>query len=187
VPVYATEGTIEVMHQQAGQGREQLWDRMFPGLIPESPVIAEPIPAEGLRLEGHLLRAIDVGHADTDHSSILCVPSIGLVVAGDAVYNGVHPCFAEGGGAGLHEWLRAIDRIEALAPRAVVAGHKNPVLPDDPASIGQTRRYLRDVILLLGERPTAREFFNEMIELYPERLNPGPVWCGALALLGDRP
>src|SRR5271155_742251 len=33
VTVYATEGTIEVMRQQAGPGREQLSDRIFPGQI----------------------------------------------------------------------------------------------------------------------------------------------------------
>jgi hypothetical protein len=50
--VYATEGTIEVMRKQAGEGREQLWDKVFPGLIPESPILAQPIPAEGFLLEG---------------------------------------------------------------------------------------------------------------------------------------
>src|SRR5260370_36736411 len=47
VTVYATEGTIEVMHHQAGHGREQLVDRIFPGQIPETPGLAEPIPAQG--------------------------------------------------------------------------------------------------------------------------------------------
>jgi hypothetical protein len=44
--VYATEGTIRLMHQQATKGREQTWDKDFPGLIPESPVLAHPIPPE---------------------------------------------------------------------------------------------------------------------------------------------
>lgn len=30
VTVYATRGTIEVMHQQATDGREQMWDKRFP-------------------------------------------------------------------------------------------------------------------------------------------------------------
>jgi hypothetical protein len=42
--VYATEGTIRLMHQQPTKGREQTWDKDFPGLIPESPVLAHPIP-----------------------------------------------------------------------------------------------------------------------------------------------
>src|SRR6202043_3143587 len=34
-------------------------------------------------------------------------------------------CILEGGHGGLNEWLRAIDRVAGLRPRAVVAGHKN--------------------------------------------------------------
>jgi glyoxylase-like metal-dependent hydrolase (beta-lactamase superfamily II) len=183
--LYATEGTIEVMRKQAGEGREQLWDAMFPGLIPESPVLAQPIPAEGFLLEGNVVQAVEVGHTDTDSTSVLHVPAIGLVVAGDAVYNGVHQYFLEGGDGGLQEWLVAIDRVEELRPRAVVAGHKNKDLPDDPAIVDQTRQYLLDVIQLLDQKPTAREFFDRMMELYPDRLNPGPVWYGALGLLAD--
>jgi hypothetical protein len=40
------------------------------------------------------------------------------------------------------------------------------------------------VIRLLDEKPTAREFFDQMTGLYPDRLNPGLVWYAALGLLG---
>jgi hypothetical protein len=39
-----------------------------------------------------------------------------------------------------------------LEPRSVVAGHKNKDLPDDPAILDQTRRYLREVIRLPAPR-----------------------------------
>ena len=184
VTVYATEGTIEVMRQRAGSSREQLFDRIFPGQIPASPVLAEPIPAPGFLLEGNQVVAVETGHSDTDQTTVLHVPSIGLVVAGDVAYNGVHQYLAEGGGDGLHEWLRAVDRIAELGPRAVVAGHKNKNRPDDPAILDETRRYLQDAIRLLDEKPTAREFYDQLTGLYPDRLNPGVVWLGARRLLG---
>lgn len=184
VAVYATEGTIEVMRQQAGSGREQLWDRIFPGQIPPTPVLAQPVPAGGLVLEGNAVVPVETGHTDTDHTSVLHVPSIGLVAAGDVVYNGVHQYILEGGHGGLREWLGALDQVAALQPRFVVAGHKNRDLPDDPAAIVRTRRYLRDVIRLVDAKPTAREFFDELTALYPDWLNPGPAWYGALGLLG---
>ncbi|MGW1727509.1 MBL fold metallo-hydrolase [Streptomyces sp. NPDC002306] len=184
VTVYATPGTIEVMHEQATEGREQLWDKRFPGLIPDTPVLAQPVPAEGFLLEGNLIEAVEVGHTDTDKTTVLHVPSIGLVVAGDVVYNGVHQYILEGGDGGLQEWLQALDRVAALQPRHVVAGHKNKDLPDDPATIEETRQYLLDAIRLLGQKPTAREYFDRMTTLYPDRLNPGPVWYGAVGLLG---
>jgi glyoxylase-like metal-dependent hydrolase (beta-lactamase superfamily II) len=181
--VYATEGTIGVMHQQATQGREQLWDQIFPGLIPESPVLAQPIPADGFELEGNLIQAVETGHTDTDDTTILYVPSIGLVVAGDVAYNGVHQYLLESGNGGLNAWLDAIDQVAALQPRAVVAGHKNKDLPDDPAILEQTRQYLLDAQRLLDAKPSPREFFDQMLELYPDRLNLGPLWYGALGLL----
>ncbi|HJP76503.1 MAG TPA: MBL fold metallo-hydrolase [Pseudonocardiaceae bacterium] len=183
--VYATPGTIEVMHQQAGQGRADLWDRDFPGQIPPSPVLSIPVPEAGFELEGELLHAIDVGHTDTDKTSVLHAPSIGLVVAGDVVYNGVHQYVLEGGNGGLTEWLRALDTVAALRPRAVVAGHKNRALPDDPATIDSTRAYLLDVIELLDAKPAAREFYDEILRRHPDRLNPSPVWYAALAMLGE--
>ena len=114
---------------------------------------------------------------------MLHVPSIGLVVAGDVAYNGVHQYLLESAGGGIEAWLKAIDKVAALRPRAVVAGHKNKDLPDDPAILDQTRQYLVDAHRLLDEKPTARQFFDRMLALYPDRLNPGPLWYGALGLL----
>ena len=131
--------------------------------------------------------AVETGHTDTDKTTVLHVPSIGLVVAGDVAYNGVHQYIAEGGGEGLHEWLRAIDQAAGLHPRAVVAGHKDRNRPDDPAILDETRQYLQDVIRLLEEKPAAREFYDQLIGLYPGRLNPGVVWLGARALLAAPP
>ncbi len=128
---------------------------------------------------------MEVGHTDTDATTVLHVPSIGLVVAGDVVYNGVHQYILEGGSGGLEQWLQALDQVEALEPRFVVAGHKNRDLPDDPAAIQRTRAYLQDVIRLLAAKPTPLEYFERMTALYPDRLNPGPVWYGALGILAE--
>ncbi|MEU1205071.1 MBL fold metallo-hydrolase [Nocardia sp. NPDC005825] len=182
---YATEGTIEVMAGNA-KFREFVWDSDFPGLIPDAPLVYQPIPEEGIDLEGHKLIAVEVGHSDTDATTVLHVPSIDLVVGGDVVYNGVHQMLLETGddGHGFDAWLAALDQVQALAPRAVVAGHKNRALPDDPGIIEQTRRYLIDARELLEQRPTPQEFFDQMIARYPDRLNVGPVWYGSHGLLG---
>jgi hypothetical protein len=44
------------------------------------------------------------------------VPSIGLVVAGDAVYNGVHQYLAESANGGIQKWIKALDRIAHYSP-----------------------------------------------------------------------
>ena len=183
---YATEGTIAMMHQQGTEGRAQLWDVDFPGLIPPSPVVYQPIPVDGIELEGQRLLAVEDGHTDTDDTTVLHVPSIGLVVAGDVAYNGVHQYLLESAHGGVEAWLAALDKVAALQPRAVVAGHKNKDLPDDPAIIAQTRDYLVNARRLLTTSPSPREYFDQMVALYPDRLNVGPVWYTAVALLSGR-
>ena len=155
----------------------------LPGLIPGSPVVYQVIPGDGFELEDHPIVAIETGHTDTDDTTVLHVPSIGLVVAGDVAYNGVHQYLLESAGDGIETWLKAIDTVAALRPTAVIAGHKNKDLPDDPAILEQTRHYLLNARRLLAEKPSPREFYDQMLEIYPDRLNPGPVWYGALGLL----
>ena len=134
-------------------------------------------------MESQRLIPIEVGHTDTDDTTVLHVPSIGLVVAGDVVYNGVHQYLLESAGGGMGSWLQALNKVAALHPRTVVAGHKNKDLADDPKTINETRDYLLDAQRLLAGTPSPDDFFNQMIRLYPDRLNVGPVWYSALALL----
>ena len=183
-PVYATPGTLRVMAAQATDGRAQLWDRVFPGLIPPSPLTAEPVPDNGLELEGRRLEPLDLGHTDTDETTALWVSSAGLLLAGDAIYNGVHQYVLESGDGGLDAWLAAIDKIESLRPRAVVAGHKAPGAADGPEIIGETRQYLLDAKRILAAAAGPRDYYDAMVRRYPHRMNPGPVWYGATALLG---
>lgn len=179
---WATAGTIRVMHAN-NEGRAKFWDSDFPGLIPDSPVVFSEIPAVGFELEGHQLLAVEVGHSDTDETTVLHVPSIGLVVGGDVVYNGVHQMLLETPGGGFDSWLAALDVVAGLQPTHVVAGHKDARLPDDPAIIDSTREYLQFCRSLLEQKVTPTEYFTQVIERYPDRLNQAPVWYGALGLL----
>jgi glyoxylase-like metal-dependent hydrolase (beta-lactamase superfamily II) len=183
VTVHATAGTIAVMKLNATEGRAKVFDRDFPNLIGETPVLAQPIPASGLSLDGVPLVPVDLGHTDTDETTVLHVPSLGLVVAGDVVYNGVHQYLVESGNGGIDAWLAALGQLEGLRPKIVVAGHKNHALPDDPKIIDETRRYLRDAKRLLAERPTPQAYYDQMLQLHPDRLNRGPLWYSGLALL----
>jgi glyoxylase-like metal-dependent hydrolase (beta-lactamase superfamily II) len=133
VKIFAAPGTIDVMRYHASpEVRARVWDKQFPNLIPEASVVATTPSGNAFELEGSELRIVEVGHTDTDNTTVLHVPSIGLVVAGDAVYNGVHLYLAESANGGIQKWMTALDTIAALRPRTVVASHKNPALPDDP-------------------------------------------------------
>jgi glyoxylase-like metal-dependent hydrolase (beta-lactamase superfamily II) len=144
-------------------------------------VIANPVPPAGLRLEGHKLVPVELGHTDTDDTTCLHVPAIGLVVAGDAAYNNVHLYLAGSDRQGRRSWLRALDTIEQLHPRAVVAGHKDPSASDRPEIITETRGYIRDFEAGVAATSTTLDLYRYMKERYPQRINPGALWGSARA------
>jgi glyoxylase-like metal-dependent hydrolase (beta-lactamase superfamily II) len=157
------------------------WRKLFPNQIPDVISIADPLEGNEIDLEGNKLVVVRVGHTDTDDTTCLHVPSIGLVVAGDAVYNGIHPFLVESNRQTRLEWIAALDKIDALKPSAVVAGHKIPSNDDSPQNVEETRQYIRDFIRLNDATKTARELYDKMLELYPARANPGSLWSSAVA------
>ena len=157
---------------------DNFWRRLFPGDIPDRLLVAEPLEGNDLELEGRKLVAVDTGRTDTAHSSCLHVPSIGLIVAGDVVYNGIHPYLGETDTQSRLAWIATLD---ALNPKAVIAGHKVPESDDDPRIIAETRQYLRDFDRLNAATTTARELYYAMLEVYPDRVNPGSLWGAANA------
>jgi len=158
-----------------------VWEPRFPGQIPSQLAPPEVLEGDTIYLEGEALKVLEFGHTDTSHSSGLYAPSIGLVVSGDAVYNNTHLYLAECDAETSREWLRALDKIEALHPKAVVAGHGVLDPDSSPRHIEETRRYLHDFVASLASTSTAMELYERMLSLYPDRVNPGSLWAAAKA------
>jgi glyoxylase-like metal-dependent hydrolase (beta-lactamase superfamily II) len=182
----ATAKVIGIMRKQVSpQVMAALWNKRFPGQIPENIVLPDELKGDALQLEGNELIVVDVGHTDTDDCTCLHVPSVDLVVAGDIAYNDVHQYFAE---SLTHqkrvEWIAALDKVEALNPRVVIAGHKRESASDGPNIIEETRQYIRDFDRLVDETSTTLDLYDAMLSLYPDRLNRGALWGSARALKG---
>jgi len=183
----ATAEVIEGMRRQiSAEYMSTVWNPRFPGQLPERLSVAAEIRDSDIALEGHKLVPVRLGHTDTADSTCLHVPSVGLVVAGDAVYNGTHPYLAETTAQTRLEWIAALDKIEALKPTTVIAAHKIPDGDDSPRHIDATRQYIRDFNRLNDETKTAQELYERMLQLYPDRVNPGSLWSAAHAAKRER-
>jgi glyoxylase-like metal-dependent hydrolase (beta-lactamase superfamily II) len=175
---------VAIMRQQASpESLSTFWNSRFPGQISSHLVIAEELTGNVINLEGHDLVTVPLGFTDTDSTTCLHVPSIGLIVAGDAAYNGVHLRLVE---SNQHqkrqEWIAALDKMESLKPRAVVAGHKRIGNEDSPGIIAESRKYIRDFERLAATTTTAQELYDQMLKLYPRWLNRGALWSSARAM-----
>jgi glyoxylase-like metal-dependent hydrolase (beta-lactamase superfamily II) len=181
----ATPGVVDHMAAQWGpRWFDGFWSPRFPDQISDRHLVAKALPDDGvIKLEGDELRTIELGHTDTDGSSALYVPSLSLVVAGDAVYGNVHLYLAEAKGEGIQNWLGALDVIEALAPIAVVSGHKRDGDADSPDDIARTRRYIEDFTAAADHADNFRDLYETMVALYPDRMNRGVLWNSAKAYM----
>jgi glyoxylase-like metal-dependent hydrolase (beta-lactamase superfamily II) len=176
----ATADVLKVMRRQLSpEFVASFWNARYPGQILEHLVLPEELQGNVIDLEGRDLVAVEVGHTDTDNTTCLHVPSVGLVVGGDVAYNDVHLYLAESNTQTRHEWITALDTIETLKPRAVIAGHKKADRDDSPGIIEETRQYIRDFERVASMTATARELYDQMLEIYPDRANPGSLWGSA--------
>ena len=175
---------IEVMHQQASpESLEKFWNPRFPGQITSQLTIAEALTGNVINLEGHDLVSVPLGFTDTASTTCLHVPSIGLIVAGDAAYNSDHLHLSESPDQQRRqEWIAALDKMESLKPRAVIAGHKRVGNDDRPGILGETRQYILDFERLANQTTTARELYDQMLKLYSDWINPGALWSSVLAV-----
>ena len=177
---FATRSVVAAMQNQITPDvLRSFWEPRFPGQLPSELVVPEILEGNTLYLEGEELNVVPLGHTDTVDTTALHVPSIGLVVSGDAVYNNTHPYLAECDDTARGEWLAALDKIEALHPRVVIAGH-GVVDPDSsPRHIEETRRYILDLNAIVASTSTALDVYERMLALHPDRVNPGSLWATA--------
>jgi glyoxylase-like metal-dependent hydrolase (beta-lactamase superfamily II) len=180
---FATASAISAMQNQISPDFiKSFWEPRFPGQVPSQLVVPEVFEGDTLYLEGEDLKVIELGHTDTSHTTALYVPSIGLVISGDAVYNNTHPYLAECDEKARGEWLRALDKIEGLHPRAVIAGHGVLDPDSSPRHIEETRGYIHDFNASMASTATAVDLYEKMLTLYPNRVNPGSLWATAKAV-----
>jgi glyoxylase-like metal-dependent hydrolase (beta-lactamase superfamily II) len=148
----ATPKTVNAMQMSFSPSVERLARRLFPGQVATKLVPPEPY---------------EQGRTDSPDSTSLHVPSIGLIVAGDVVYNQCRIYVGDTTPESRKNWIAALDRLAALNPEIVVAGHKKPGAPDSPSTIQDTKRYLQDFDRVQKTATSDQELFDQMTELYP--------------------
>jgi glyoxylase-like metal-dependent hydrolase (beta-lactamase superfamily II) len=161
----ASAGTVRLMR---GVTQFARYRALFPGQIAEAVAVPEPLDSDHFELEGHRLQVVETGHTDAVDSTSLYVPDLDLIVAGDVVYNHCHMYVGDTTPESRSEWVAALDRLAALNPRAVVAGHKDPTYDNPPSAIAESRGYIETYEELVDAGLRDRELFEAMLSRYPD-------------------
>jgi glyoxylase-like metal-dependent hydrolase (beta-lactamase superfamily II) len=181
----AVPSAIQIMKEQLSPDVvASFWEPRFPNQLPKRLLAAQELRTDVIELEGEKLMVTPLGFTDSAGTTCLHVPSLQLIAAGDAAYNGVHLHLSESPDRQQRqEWIAALNKMESLKPRIVVAGHKNMKKDDDGARVlEQTRQYILDFQELAEKTTTARELYDQMLARYSEWLNRGALWSSATAI-----
>ena len=133
--------------------------------------------------------AVDIlltpGHTPTNLS--VWVPEDGVLFTGDCLINGYLPNLDAGTSDDWKTWLKSLDRIAALRPSAVIAGHGPGAQGDDVLRVIETVRRILEESIARGASPTAptRTLFSsieehrELADGYGFRLSPAISFSSA--------
>ena len=180
---------VPAAREQVGKAYMGFWEATFPGQIPRKPIVPEPIDGTVIDLEGHELRLIDVGQSDTHPSSVVHVPDLQAVVGGDVAYNGIHMWLRLTGHSERQGWLTALDTVESLAPKILVAGHQDPAASntDVAGMLAASRQYIRDFDEAAAAAGSAEELIAAMMSRHGDLGNPYTLWTAAAAMFAAQP
>jgi glyoxylase-like metal-dependent hydrolase (beta-lactamase superfamily II) len=137
----ALPSTVKAI-QASADGKVKQWKPMYGDNLTDAPIIPEALGANTLTIEGETLEITGDVQGDDKANSFVWIPSLKTVVAGDVVYNGVYPWTLETTPELRAEWVKTLDKIAALKPAVVIAGHKDPKKKDDLAAVDFTKKYL---------------------------------------------
>jgi glyoxylase-like metal-dependent hydrolase (beta-lactamase superfamily II) len=177
--------SVAQLIRETHEAARALAEHWLPGKTVDSTALPEGLEGSTILVDGHELHAIEVGQGDIPHSTVLHVPSIAAVVAGDVVYNGVHQMLGVSAPDDWRRWIESVDKIAALDPKVVVAGHKREDLADGDvhAILDGTRNYIRAFIEELADADSAEALVARMTERFADRINVATLQFSAAAAI----
>jgi glyoxylase-like metal-dependent hydrolase (beta-lactamase superfamily II) len=180
VPV-ALADIVPLLEEQTTPQWMEVWRGFFPDQLTDHPVAPKPLTDSELRIEAHTLPVTKMGQSDVADSTMIHIPELDAVLAGDAVYNDIHPWMYRSDHARRMAWVETLNQIEELAPSTIIAGHKDPHAADDDGArtLQATRQYIRDFDTVVAESKSAAEVVDAMTEKYPTLGNAYTLWLGA--------
>lgn len=178
---------VEAIKETREEHAEQ-WVQMFGDTSVTCNALPDPFDGDTFFVDGSPLKIIEVEQADINPTTIVHIPAIDAVVAGDAIYNEIHPMLGLSTAEEWQDWLGTVDLVENLKPRMIVAGHRRPD-GDDLAvdmMIQQTRSYIKEFAVAYDLAKDAQDLIGIMSAKFPYHGNAWTLWFSAFNAIEAR-
>jgi len=171
--------------QKTAQYQVMAMKQLYKDLIPDSVLIPEPYTDSTYSLEGEDIQIIPNLTGDIAPSTAYFIPTIETMVAGDIIYNHVHPWTLDTDNQEREHWIASLQKLKSYKAKVVIGGHKDITQPDSPASIDFMIDYLIKFNEAIDTFATADEVIAHMQEQFPKATRLGMLRIGAKKNKGE--
>ncbi len=163
------------------------WSPMLGMNAPKRQVIPKALENNEYVLEGTPLKVLGPMQGDHIHSTVIWEPESKTLVAGDLVYNGVYVWLGEHLQPNYNAWLKSLNKLSALKPVHIIAGHTKPGLQDDSYAIEWTAEYIKTFSELAKKTNSSEELAKAIVTAYPNALDvAGGFLVGVSSQVGSK-
>jgi glyoxylase-like metal-dependent hydrolase (beta-lactamase superfamily II) len=135
---------------------------------PRKAVNIEPLTENHFELEGHRIEILPEIMGDLKYNTVVWIPSIKTLYGSDVLFNQAHPFTCEVTAEERMQWIRDIERLEALGAEVVIPGHQKPGMPFDYSSYNFTKDYLVATEEELLKTEDEAGFYYAMVKRFPD-------------------
>lgn len=150
-------------------GKIEHWEKTI-GMtnVPRKAVNIEPLADNYFELEGQRIEIIPQIMGDLKYNSVVWIPSIKTLYGSDVLFSQAHPFTCEVTADERQQWIRDLDRLEAMNAAVVIPGHQKPGMPFDASSFSFTRDYLVATEEELARTTDTGGFYYAMVKRFPD-------------------
>lgn len=147
------------------------WNPMLGTNAPHHPAVPEPLKSGEVMLEGHRIEVLGPMQGDHVHATAVWVPDIRALIAGDLLFDHMHVWLGEHLAPQRRAYAESVERLAALKPAIVVAGHRRPDLKSDNGAIAFMRDYLAKFEKFTASSKDSEELIAKMRRAFPHTID----------------
>lgn len=150
-------------------GKIEHWEEVIgPANVCRKAVNIEPLNENYIEIEGHRIEIIPEIMGDLKYNTVVWIPSIKTLYGSDVLFNQAHPFTCEVTADERKQWIRDIERLEAMNAEVVIPGHQKPGMSFDCSSYSFTKNYLVATEEELLKTDDVAGFYYAMVQRFPD-------------------
>lgn len=183
-PIVSTPAVIHAIEKKLAH-KIAFWGPKMGANAPKKPIVPTAMKGNTLSLEGKTIEIRGTTGRLQDRPYVW-IPSI-QTIAGDVnTYANMHVWVADSATVEDRQaWIKRLDEMSALQPKAVVPGHQAGAYDLSPKVIEQTRNYLVTFDKNLKQSKNSTQLISAMQQAYPDLPGTDSLELGAKVATGE--